>query len=304
MCNHSARYGSVKGMGPGSLSKAIHSNTSSVLTRMNGSAVVHYGLRDGFTCLKKLDQRTPLRVIFPKGPRGSPPIAAVTLVSGGLVGGDRLNIEIFADDKTTLSAIGQSAEKVYRSNGPDSEVEIFLDVGKDAWLEWLPQETILFDGARLNRRTVARVHPNGRLLAGECLVFGRLASGEVMTQGKVRDAWEVRDTAERLDWADTLLLEGDILRTLDTPPGFGGARVYATAIYVGPDAAANLHYAKDLAGNDHEVRSGATCRGNVLIARWLSEDPLALRKRFERYWIEMRNRTGGLTENLSRLWYV
>ena len=294
-----------KNMGLGSLSsKPPHLKTKSAITRMNGSAVVHYGLRDGLTCLKRLDQRTPLRVMFPKGPKGSPPIAAVTLVSGGLVGGDRLNIKIFADDRTALTAIGQSAEKVYRSNGPDSQVDILLNVGKDAWLEWLPQETILFDGSRLNRRTVARIHPSGRLLAGECLVFGRLASGEVMTHGKVRDAWEVRDTAERLDWADTLLLEGDILRILDTPPGFNGARVYATAIYVGPDAAANLHYAKDLAGNDHEVRSGATCRGNVLIARWLSEDPLALRKRFERYWIEMRKRTGGLTENLSRLWYV
>lgn len=274
------------------------------LPRMQGGARVTFAYRDGQSRLAELEQRTPIRVLFPKVPRGAPPLAAVTTVTGGLVGGDRQDIEISVDDHACATVIAQAAEKVYRSNGPDSQVEISLRVGDGAWLEWLPQETILFDGARLNRRTVAKVDAGGRLLAGECLVFGRLASGEVMTHGKVRDAWEVRDWAGQLDWADALLLEADILRILDAPPGFDGARVYATAIYVGPDAAANLHYAKDLAGNDNEVRSGATCRGNVLIARWLSEDPLALRKRFERYWIEMRNRTGGFTENLSRLWYV
>ncbi len=279
-------------------------NPGRSLQRMRGAAHVTFAHRDGQSRLAELDQRTPIRVLFPKVPQGAPPLAAVTTVSGGLVGGDRQDIEISVDDRACATAIGQAAEKVYRSNGPDSRVEISLRVGEGAWLEWLPQETILFDGARLNRRTVAKVHPGGRLLAGECLVFGRLASGEVMTHGKVRDAWEVRDEAGRLHWADALLMEDDTLRILDSPPGFNGARAYATAIYVGPDAAANLQYAKDLAGNDHEVRSGATCRGHVLITRWLSEDPLALRKHFERYWVEMRNRTGGLTENLSRLWYV
>jgi len=285
-------------------SKLPRSKSASALTRMNGSAIVHYGIRDGFTCLKGLDQRTPLRVMFPKGPKGSPPIAAVTLVSGGLVGGDRLNIKIFADDRTALTAIGQAAEKVYRSNGPDSRVEISLNVGKDAWLEWLPQETILFDGAQLDRCTVANVHSMGRLLAGECLIFGRLASGEIMTNGKVRDSWEVFDATGRLKWADTLLMNNDIIGMLDSPAGFDGARAYATALYVGPDAGEYLPIAKKLTDSTENIRSGVTCRGNVLIARWLSENPLAIRKKFERYWVEMRSLAGGLSSKLSRLWYV
>ena len=284
--------------------KILRSENMSVLTRMNGSAFLHYGIRDGSTCLKELDQRIPLRVMFPKGPKGSPPIAAITLVSGGLVGGDRLNIKIHADERTTLTAIGQAAEKVYRSNGPDSRVEISLNVEKDAWLEWLPQETILFDGARLDRCTVANVHSMGRLLAGECLVFGRIASGEVMMNGKIRDSWEVHNATGHLKWADTLLMNDNIIDILDSPACFGGARAYATALYVGPDAGKFLPAAKNLTDSNEDIRSGVTCRGNVLIARWISDNPLTVREKFERYWVAMRSLAGGLTQNLSRLWYV
>ncbi|MEE3094395.1 MAG: urease accessory protein UreD [Pseudomonadota bacterium] len=274
------------------------------LRRMHGAARVMFTHRDGQSRLAELDQRTPMRVLFPKVPAGTPPVAAVTTVSGGLVGGDTLDIEVSVGDRAAATAIGQAAEKVYRSNGPDSNVEIALNVGEGAWLEWLPQETILFDGARLNRRTVTTISPGGRLLAGECLVFGRLASGETMAHGKVRDAWEVRDQKGRLYWADTLFMEEDILRLLDSPSGFDGARAYATAIYVGSNTAATLQFAKDLTDVGDDVRSGATCRGNVLITRWLSDNPLAVRKQFERYWMKMRNRVGGLTESLSRLWHV
>lgn len=274
------------------------------LPRMNGAARVRFAYRDGQSRLADLDQRTPMRVLFPKVSGGTPPLAAVTTVSGGLVGGDTLDIGVSVDSGAAATAIGQAAEKVYRSNGPDSVVTVELNVGENGWLEWLPQETILFDAARLDRKTMANVHSTGRLLAGECLVFGRLASGEVMCRGRVRDGWEVRDEAGRLHWADALLMEDDILRILDSPSGFGGARAYATAIYVGPDAGEHLPAAKAITDIGDDVRSGATCRDGILIARWLSADPLALRRGFERYWMEMRKRTGGWTENLSRLWYV
>ena len=284
--------------------KEFTSKQANAILRMHGLAAVRFAIREGMSRLITLNQRTPLRVLFPKMSPGTPPLAAITTVSGGLVGGDRLDIELSIDDKAAATAIGQAAEKVYRSNGPDSLVSVSLNVGAKSWLEWLPQETILFDSARLNRRTVANVHSSGRLLAGECLVFGRLASGEVMMSGKVRDVWEIRDMDGRLIWADALLIEGDILRVLDSVTGFGGARAFATAVYVGPDAIDHLPLAKELTDIGDDVRSGATCRGNVLIARWLSECPLLLRNGFERYWMEMRGRTGGLTKTLSRLWYV
>lgn len=274
-----------------------------VLPRMDGLADVAFAQREGKTRLADLDQRSPLRVLFPRVETGEPPLAAVTTVSGGLVGGDRLKTAVKVGDEAKAVAVGQAAEKVYRSTGPDSIVETGLTVGKEAWLEWLPQETILFDGARLSRKTVANVGPGGRLLAGECLVFGRLARGEIMRSGLVRDRWEVRQDG-RLVWADALLVEDNILATLDALSGFGGARAYATAVYVGPDVASYLDTAKELVAACHNVRSGATCVGGVLVARWLSEDPLALRRGFETYWMTMRELAGGLPARLPRLWYI
>ena len=273
------------------------------LARMDGSARVRFAMKDGATRLAELDQRIPLRVLFPRAARDSLPLAAITTVSGGLVGGDTLSVDIEMGPDTQAIAIGQAAEKVYRSTGPDSVVDVFLDVAEGAWLEWLPQETILFDGARLDRRTRVHIHPAGRLLAGECLVFGRLASGEVMQRGHVSDRWDIR-TQDRLVWADALLMDDDIIRILDAPAGFGGARAYATAVYVGAAAAQHLALAKSLTDDCVGVRAGATCRGDVLIARWLAEDPLALRRGFETYWTELRKVAGGRTDRLPRLWYV
>ena len=273
------------------------------LPRMDGHARVRFAVKDGATRLAELDQGSPLRVLFPRVEADEPPLAAVTTVSGGVVGGDSLAISIALDAGAKAVAVGQAAEKVYRSTGPDSTVDIALEVAANSWLEWLPQETILFDGARLSRRTRIDADPQARVLAGECIVFGRLARGEVMRHGFVRDGWEVRSKG-RLVWADALLVEGDIIRTLDAPVGFGGARAYATAIYSGADASEYLEAAKELTRSVDGVRAGATCVHGNLIARWLSADPLALRKAFETYWMELRRMAGGLPARLPRLWYV
>ncbi len=273
------------------------------LPRMAGHAHVRFAVKDGATRLAALDQGSPLRVLFPRVEADEPPLAAVTTVSGGLVGGDSLAISVRLDAGAKAVAVGQAAEKVYRSTGPDSRVDIALKVAADSWLEWLPQETILFDGARLSRRTRIDANPQAKVLAGECVVFGRLARGEVMRHGFVRDGWEVRRDG-RLVWADALLLDGDVVETLDARVGFGGARAYATAIYFGPDASAHLDMAKELASGTDGVRAGATCMHGVLVARWLSADPLALRRTFETYWMELRRVAGGLPARLPRLWYV
>lgn len=276
---------------------------ASPLQRMNGLARAAFAWRDGASRLAELDQRSPLRVLFPRVDAGEPPLAAVTTVSGGLVGGDSLRVEIGVGPKASVLAFGQAAEKIYRSTGPSSTVDVALDVAADGWLEWLPQESILFDGARLERRTTVDVDLAGRLMAGECLVFGRLARGEIMRRGLVRDRWEVR-RGGRLVWADALRIEDDILGTLDAASGFGGARVCGTAIYVGPDAAALLDTAKALTEGLEGVRAGATCVGGILVARWLSCDPLSLRGAFGDFWMGLRAAAGGLPPRLPRLWYV
>lgn len=270
---------------------------------MRGFARVGFARRDGASRLTDLDQQSPLRVLFPKPEQGEPPLAAMTTISGGLVGGDQMRMEVTVGQAAAALAIGQAAEKVYRSTGDNSVVDVDLRVGADAWLEWLPQETILFDGARLDRRTKVDVAVGGRLLGGECLVFGRIARDEVLRRGFVRERWEVRREG-RLVWADASRLEDDILTLLDSPAGLGGARAYATALYIGEDAACFLSAARGALASGPNVRSGATCIGDVLVTRWLGRDPAAVRAGFESFWKEMRARTGGLPPRLPRLWYI
>jgi urease accessory protein len=270
---------------------------------VHGVARVGYVKADGVNRLATLDQRSPLRVLFPHPAAGDPPVAALVTTSGGLVGGDRLDVSVTVGGNAALMAIGQAAEKVYRSLGSDCRVDIALEVGDGGWLEWLPQETILFEGARLRRNTTLMVAGSGRALAGEMLVFGRVARGETMSYGLVRDAWTVRRDG-RLAWADALHMDGDdIPESLEAAAGFAGARAYATALYLGPDAEAQLDLARDAAAADG-VRSGATLCGPVLVARWLGSDPGAVRRAFGDFWMRLRAAAGQLPSRLPRLWHV
>ena len=273
------------------------------LSRMTGHAHVSFGVKDGATRLATLDQASPLRVLFPRAEAGEPPLAAIAVVSGGIVGGDRLNLSVAVSENAKAMALGQAAEKVYRSAGPDSAIDIVLAADAGSWLEHLPQETILFDGARLVRRTRIEIAGTGRVLAGEMPVFGRLERRESVRRGHLGERWEVR-RGGRLVWADSLLVDGDICARMDAPSGFGGARSSATVLYAGPDGERYLDMAKALTTNTAGARAGASLVHGVLIARWLSADPLALRRSLERYWTAMRHAAGGLPARLPRLWHI
>ena len=216
------------------------------------------------TALRQLFQQAPLRVLFPDPEPGEPPTAAILNCAGGLAGGDALRQAVRLEAGGRATVCTAAAEKIYRSLGPDSRIETKLSVGADAWLEWLPQETILFDGARMARRMRAELGPGARLLAAEMLVFGRAARGEVMTTGAVFDQWRLHGP-EGLLWADALEL-GDPAR-LAIPFGFGGAEALATLLLVAPSVEAQRDRLRGLP----ELAPGAMTlpRPGLLVARWL-----------------------------------
>ncbi len=269
-----------------------------------GAAEVGFTRRGGATRLAHLYQRDPLRVLFPAPEDPAVPVAVLVNTSGGLVGGDRLAVTATVGDGAAAMVTSQAAEKVYRSTGRDCRVEVDLTVGAGAWLEWLPHETILFEGARLRRRIAVDVAPDGRLLAGEFLVLGRTARGERLTYGLARDAWEIRCRG-RLVWADALHLEGDLARAIADPAGLAGAVAYATFVYAAADAAERIELARGLlpANDEGVLRFGATIVNGVLVVRWLARDALALRAAFAAFWAAFRRRVGG-TGGLPRLWTI
>ena len=272
--------------------------------KVDGRAEISFAHRGGQTRLAHLYQHEPLRVLFPAPANGDIPQAALVTTSGGLVGGDHLAITITNEAGSSAMAVAQAAEKVYRSTGEDCVIDVDLNAEDGAWLEYLPQETILFDGARLRRQTNIHAHPNARLLAGEVLVFGRIGRGERMQSGLVRDAWKV-SIGGRLTWADALRLDGDIVAQLDHPAGLGGAASMATAVYVGPDAADHLDYGRAFFSNCEDgVIGGASLVNGVATARWIGADARALRKSFADYWAGLRARIMGYPARLPRLWHV
>jgi urease accessory protein len=120
-----------------------------------------------------------------------------------------------------------------------------VTVGENARCEWLPQETILFEGARLSRRLDIALAPGARLLAAEMLVFGRAARGERFRHGSLHDAWRIRRDG-RLIWADALNL-AEPAAALDRRFVLDGAGAMATLLLAAPDAAEHRAAARDLA---------------------------------------------------------
>jgi urease accessory protein len=269
------------------------------LQRGDGAARVVFSRRGVATCIRRLDQRAPGRVLFPHAEAGEPALAMLLNTAGGLTGGDRMAIAIGAEPGAVAMATAAAAEKIYRAAGGEAAVEVALDVGPGAWLEWLPQETILFEGARLDRGIAARVADGGRLLAAEMLVFGRVARGERFAQGRLFDRWRIV-RGDALAWRDALRLEGDVAALIDRPAGFDGAQSFATLVYVGGDAERHLPLARQLS-DDVLCRGGATVVNGILLVRFLGA-PVAVRTALAGAVGGLRQAAAGLPARPPRTW--
>ncbi len=268
-----------------------------------GEAALAVGAADGATRLVDLHHRDPLSLRLPRPARGDILEACVITTSGGIVGGDDLRIAVTAGAGAQLRVYPQAAEKVYRSLGADSRVAVTLTAEAGAWLEWLPQETILFDGARLRRDTTVDLAPGGRVLAGEFLVFGRSASGESLSHGLIHDGWRVRHGGQ-LAWADALHAEGDLTAPLGSAACLGGVTAFASVIYAADDAPAQLGSLRSLLPAETEdARFALTAVNGLIVGRFLGE-ALAVRRNYGAFWAAARACLAGLPVELPRLWHM
>lgn len=189
---------------------------------------------------------------------------------GGLAGGDQFQFSIAADEVTNITVTGQAAERVYRSLGEEARVDVKLSAGRDAVLCWLPQETILFDGANLARTITADLAPGARLLAAEAVVLGRTESGEVLRHVTLRDRWRIRQGG-RLIHAEDVFLDGSPPSSAAT---LGSARAFATVLLVAEDAARHLNDVRRHLG----ANAAASAWNGKLVARLAARDGFELRK--------------------------
>lgn len=212
-----------------------------------------------------------LRVRFPHAEADALE-AVIVNTGGGMTGGDRFAVDIALDEGAGLIAGTAAAEKIYRSTGPDAAMDVRLTLADGARLAWLPQETILFDRARLSRRIEVDLAETASLVLAEAVVFGRAAMGEAMQQGFFADRWRVR-RAGKLVFADSARLDGAVAEKLAAPASAAGGIAIATVlISPGDEATLAAVRALEAAG---EV--GISCWNGIAVARLCATDGAALR---------------------------
>ena len=187
----------------------------------------------GLTRRRHLHESGSLRVRFPS-PESDGLSAVFVNTAGGVAGGDRFDIDIAAGEGSRLTVTTAAAEKVYRAQGPAARLDIALKAAAAAHLAWLPQETILFDRARVMRRIDIDLAESASLLLCEIVVFGRGAMGERMLQGEFVDHWRMR-RGGKLVFAETVRLDGDIGEKLARPAVANGGVAIGTALIVPGD---------------------------------------------------------------------
>ena len=201
-----------------------------------------------------LHESGSLRVRFPS-PEADGLSAVFVNTAGGVAGGDRFDIDIAAGEGSRLTVTTAAAEKIYRAEGPAAQLNIALKAAPAAHLAWLPQETILFDRARVSRRIDIDLAESASLLLCEIVVFGRAAMGERMLQGEFVDRWRLR-RGGRLVFAETIRLDGDIGEKLARPAIAKGGVAIGTALIV-PGDEALVERIREAVGHRSAARSAS-----------------------------------------------
>ncbi|WP_431299461.1 urease accessory protein UreD [Tabrizicola sp. BL-A-41-H6] len=263
-----------------------------VMQRAKGEAAVGLACSDGRVRLQDLRQTGSAKAILPQV--GVVPEVVFLNTSGGLTSDDRLRYALMLEGGVAV-ATTQTAERAYRADGASAQMNVALTVGPGGWLDWLPQETILFDGARLDRRTRIDLGEGAGCLALEAVVLGRAAMGETVGRVAFRDRREIwRDgkplSVEPLGLGDAALQAGGA--------GLGGARAFATIVMLGErlgDGLAGLRAVLDEPG----VNAAASAFDGKLVVRMTAADGWPLRRQIVRALAVLRS-----GRPLPRVWQM
>jgi urease accessory protein len=270
------------------------------LQRADGAGrVVLRGSEQG-TQIVDVFQRSPVRVMFPRVTGGAVEEAVLINTGGGVAGGDRLECSIKALEKASITFTSQAAEKVYGALDEPARITTKLKVSEAAKLAWLPQETILFNTARICRNTEIEVCSGAEVLAVEWIVLGRSAYGEQMVSGQITDSWRVKKDG-RLIWADTFRCVDQTYPHLHKKAMLSRCRAIATLVYFGGDLNDRVELIRDIAPS-LECCCGATLVSDVMIVRFAGETGFGLRLALHRVLERFRLDLGPGPFRVPKMW--
>jgi len=241
--------------------------------RANGHISLAVAASAGRTRCTRVHEDGSLRVRFPNA--GQQALEAIIVnTGGGMTGGDCFAIEIALEEDASLIAGTAAAEKIYRSTGPDAVMNVRFTVAAGARLVWLPQETILFDRARLARRIDVDLAAGASLLMVEAVVFGRSAMGEAVEEGYFSDRWRVK-SAGKLVFAENARLDGAISKKLAQAAAAAGGLAIATVLAAPADETA-IAAVRGL-GERFSGEVAISAWNGIAVARLCARDGAALR---------------------------
>ena len=238
--------------------------------------------------LKRFYQSGSAKIFIPKT-YAKTTEAVLVNTAGGLTGGDIFGAKLRADGDTHLTVSTQTAERVYCALGPQAaKITIDMELGGKASLHWLPQETILFDGAGFSRHLKVEMDDAASFLASEMMVFGRAAMHETVRQGNLSDQWRI-SRGGRLIHAEALRLDGHIDEKLLQPASADGGVCVATTLYVSRDAEAKADAVRSFFKNHDDVRTAVSAWDGKLVIRSVCGNTARLKKLMAQFIEQFRN---------------
>ena len=265
----------------------------------------------GRLALKALDTKTRLDELYQEGAarirlpdtHGASLEAVLINTAGGLTGGDEVKWDIKAGQNTQGVVTTQACEKIYKSTGDAACVTSNIHVKAGARLDWLPQETILFERAHLNRSLTVRLEGDARFMALEAVMLGREAMGETVLHATFKDRWRIyRD--EKLIHADDIAIKGDIPDIQAASSTLNAHAAFASFVYCGPEDMDVLRavLAKHFEGAQN-LGIGVSAMDGKITARFLSRDCYELRKTIIPFLNKVRVSLGA-SAALPKVWNI
>lgn len=259
---------------------------------------------DGVTRLQESQGYGPLGVQRPFYPEGQGACQVVLLhPPGGLVGGDSLEIEAVIAPHAQVLLTTPAANRFYKSAGNEAVQQVQLQQGESSWLEWLPQETLVYDRAIARQTLRVELAPGARFIGWEITRFGRSAFDERFTHGRWRNRFEIWQAGMPV-WLDRQALDGGS-PLLDSPYGLAGQPVLGSFVFVGHaldrDLLDTLRTALPVSA---QGRFGISRLPQGLLGRYSGQSSAEARKLFTVIWDFLRQRFLGRPACVPRIWHT
>jgi urease accessory protein len=268
----------------------------------HGKLKLVYAHRQNTTALIHNQNQAPLKVQRPFYPEGQEVCHSVILhTAGGVVGGDRLSCNFHLQPNAQALITTAAASKIYRSNGTQARQSIEIRVDAGATLEWLPQETIVFNGAIYRQDLRVELATGGSFLGWEINRFGRSARGEKFATGEWRSHTEVWQQGVPL-WIDRQWLPGSV-EVFHSPHGLAGQPLVGSLVYVGQEVSSDLvEKARSLW--DGKGEAGVTRLPCGLLCRYRGSLTSEVRNWFIGVWQLLRQSFLTRSSCVPRVWQI